>query len=31
MIKSGEDRMQKITDEFILKVDKMLEAKEKKS
>jgi ribosome recycling factor len=29
MIKGGEDRMQKLTDEFIVKVDKMLEAKEK--
>jgi ribosome recycling factor len=29
MIKGGEDRMQKLTDEFIVKVDKVLEAKEK--
>ena len=29
MIKGGEDRMQKLTDEFIVKVDKILEAKEK--
>lgn len=29
MIKSGEDKIQKLTDEFIAKVDKVLEAKEK--
>ena len=29
MIKGGEEKMQKLTDEFIAKVDKVLEAKEK--
>jgi ribosome recycling factor len=29
MMKGGEEKIQKLTDEFIVKVDKVLEAKEK--